>query len=1031
MWKLPDFFGVRIQKNLPALGTRVFLVLVFLCMGNFSLMAQSHFGKTFQHQHDEQCGALVIEKMQEKALGVYGSREYFESWMEDKIVEGERGAFNLRTQEDDSPRQIPVVVHIIHNGTPVGQGANIPEEQILSQIRILNEDYNRLNEDTVLTPVEFRGVAASANIEFVLARRDPEGLPTTGINRVMGSRTSYREGDIALISSIAFWPPEEYLNIWVLPMPRTILGFSSFPVADLPGLTEFPPTSRNIDGVGVNHIYFGTGGSADVEFRGRTATHEIGHFLGLRHIWGDGGCGDSDYVDDTPDQNGFNIDCQFTPRVTCGSRDMIENYMDYTQDQCMNLFTQGQVDRMNVVLASSPRRNSLLSSPGLVPPELFEIDLSIEKVISPSDFVCSPEVLPGVLVMNAGSETITSANVEISLNGTVIEQREFNLNLATAEIDTLYFNPLMLPIQGANTFEVEVLEVNNQPDQDPFNSYKRTNPSLAANIDLPYRLDLIRDFHLWDILNPDQGITWSSISLNIEGVSQELMYVNSYKYRERGEINYFISPRMDLSEIENAQLTFNMAYAPFDSEDFQDKLLVAVSTDCGNTFNLTGALYDKQDVTLATQPRTFSEFFPNAEDQFRREVVDLSAYAGQPNVRIAFIVVNGFGNNLFVKDIEILEEELFRYDFELVDLEEPLPVTAGLHSEEVLLVRNTGNLPINGFFVDRLYNRRDRETLVFEDFHIPIGESRTVGLPTMIEEGGNRLDYRIHQPSFDQNPGREDELRRHFVQRETEIRVPWRQDFNQVNGVGAWIRINPERNFPTWRTRVQDTEQDNVLALVNFVRGDSHWLASPLFDLSATGRASLFFDWAAGGFTGEDQVRLELIVSSNGGRSGTVIWSREGNEINTISGSGLPNPNTRADYESAFVNLSEFTGEGTEHSRVFFKVTDHGASNAALYLDNLELFLSDNPDPVDPGLDNTVIFPNPADDVFNISFNLSEHENVRIEFINMSGQVAYMVDFENTLNQTYSFSRALLSSGVFVVKITGQSISATKRLIIR
>ncbi|WP_198675311.1 T9SS-dependent choice-of-anchor J family protein [Pleomorphovibrio marinus] len=1008
-----------------------FSVLVFLCIGTGSAWSQVHFGKTFQHQHNEQCGVAVLEEIQEKALGVYGSREYFESWMKEKIKEQKRDASSMRTLQDGPPRQIPVVVHVIHTGTDLGVGANIPEEQILSQIRILNEDFNRLNEDTILTPNEFRDVAASANIEFVLARRDPDGMPTNGINRVQGSRLSYRASDISLISSIAFWPPEDYLNIWVLPLIRAELGFATYPIADLPGLDAFPPTSRNIDGVGVNFRYFGVGGNADPEYRGRTAAHEIGHFLGLRHIWGDGGCEASDFVDDTPNQDGANFECSLTPRFTCDSRDMVENFMDYTQDQCMNLFTRGQVERMDVVLASSPRRNSLLSSPGLVAPDLFDFDLSIEKVIGPDNFICTPEVVPSIVVMNVGTETVTQAEVEITLNGTVIELREFNLNLGTGEKDTLNFDFLTLP-EGENTFEVEILEVNNQPDQDPFNSFRRTRPNLASNMTLPYRLDMASDLGQWDILNPDQSITWSSISMAIDGVSQQMMYVNGYDYQQRGELNYFISPNMDLSQLENPQLTFNVAYRPFDNEFFQDKMVVAVSTDCGNTFDLTGPLYDREEVTLQTQPPSSLEFFPSSESQFRREVVNLAQYAGQPNVRIAFIVVNGWGNNLFIKDVEVFQEEVFRYDFEIVELEQPLPVTSGQQGDEVLRIRNTGNLPISfGFFIDRLHNRRDMDTQLFDDISIPVGESVSVAMPSLLRNGRNRLDYRLYQPNFDQNPGTDDEISRRFVQSEAEVVVPWRKDFDQENDLGRWTEINPERGFPTWRIFSLQEDGENVVGLENFTPGDSHWLSSPLFDLSETNRASLFFDLAAGGFSQANPISLEVLVSKDGGSSGTVVWSRTGEEINTVSGSGLPNPNTATDYEREFVNLNEFTGEGAEQTRVYFRVSEEGGSGAALYLDNVELFLSDNPNPVDPGLDNTVIYPNPAEDVFNIAFNLSEYENVRIEFINMSGQVAYSVDFDFTLNQTYSFSKALLNSGVFVVKITGQSISATKRLIIR
>src|SRR5690606_11786557 len=203
-------------------------------------------------------------------------------------------------------------------------------------------------------------LAAAANIEFVLAKQDPNGLPTNGVNRVVGLKAAYTPDDDALIGQLALWPPEEYMNIWVVPLQAPYLGYSSFPISELPGL-DFPPHTRETDGVTIDYRMFGTGGNASSHSAGRTATHEIGHYFGLRHIWGDGGCDVDDFVDDTPNQAMSNNSCPVSPRFTCDSRDMIEHFMDYTPDRCMNLFTSGQVERMDVVLNFSPRRASLVN----------------------------------------------------------------------------------------------------------------------------------------------------------------------------------------------------------------------------------------------------------------------------------------------------------------------------------------------------------------------------------------------------------------------------------------------------------------------------------------------------------------------------------------------------------------------------------------------------------------------------------------------------------------------------------------------
>src|SRR5690606_17093704 len=320
-----------------------------------------------------------------------------EGWIDQKIAARRRNPQIARTQADQ--RLIPVVVHVIHNGTALGAAANIPDAQILEQIRILNEDFRRLNPDASETPEEFLPVAADANVEFVLAKQDPNGLPTTGIVRVQGTKTSYDPNtDAVLISQLSQWNPEEYMNIWVLPLVQPYIGYASFPISDLPGL-EFSPSPANMDGVTIDYRYFGAGGNASSASLGRTATHEVGHFFGLRHIWGDGGCEVDDFVTDTPAQDSANNACiNDQSKFSCGNNNMIQNYMDYTPDACMNLFTEGQVERFDVVLANSPRRVTLVNNRATQDPILAGRDLSLFQIIQPVDAICDLNVLPQAIV---------------------------------------------------------------------------------------------------------------------------------------------------------------------------------------------------------------------------------------------------------------------------------------------------------------------------------------------------------------------------------------------------------------------------------------------------------------------------------------------------------------------------------------------------------------------------------------------------------------------------------------------------------
>ncbi len=249
---------------------------------------------------------------------------------------------------------IPVVVHVVYNSSV----QNISDAQIQSQLNVLNQDFRKLNSDLNLVPSTFAGLVADAEINFCLANRDPNGNTTSGILRVQTSKTSFSTNDGVKFSSSGgsnAWPSSQYLNIWVCNMSGGILGYA-----------QFPGGSASTDGVVIGYTCFGTTGTAQAPFnKGRTATHEVGHWLNLRHIWGDATCG-SDLVSDTPVHNTSNYGCPSHPRSnSCGtSAEMFMNYMDYVDDACMQMFSNGQKARMQALFVAGGSKASLVTSPG-------------------------------------------------------------------------------------------------------------------------------------------------------------------------------------------------------------------------------------------------------------------------------------------------------------------------------------------------------------------------------------------------------------------------------------------------------------------------------------------------------------------------------------------------------------------------------------------------------------------------------------------------------------------------------------------
>ena len=307
------------------------LLLICLCIIGLSLEAQRNCGS---HEH-------MLNQLEENPLmkiNMQKIEKFTKSYLENPLrLNGE-----IIT--------IPVVFHVVHNTN----SQNVSDAQIQSQLDVLNDDFRRMNADAD----DYWGdLGTDTEIEFCLASVGPNGNPTSGIQRQSTSQTSFAySGDPVKFNSSGgtdAWPADDYLNFWVCNLEGGLLGYAQFPGG--PDVT---------DGVVVDYAYFGNIGTATAPFDlGRTATHEVGHWLNLRHIWGDGGCGAEDFVSDTPKSNASNGGCQIGSK-SCGSDDMVQNYMDYSDDACMNLFTVGQSARMDALFTPGGARESLLTSVG-------------------------------------------------------------------------------------------------------------------------------------------------------------------------------------------------------------------------------------------------------------------------------------------------------------------------------------------------------------------------------------------------------------------------------------------------------------------------------------------------------------------------------------------------------------------------------------------------------------------------------------------------------------------------------------------
>lgn len=558
-----------------------------------------------------------------------------------------------KMQSNDTVYTIPVVVHVVWRTN----AENISDEQILSQIKILNDDFGRSNADTLNTPAIWQKVGTKLPFRFQLAKVDPQGQPTSGIVRVKTHVSSFSTTDAAKRSTKGgddAWDVSRYLNIWVCNLGSNLLGYGEFPSG----------IKSNTYGLICNYNAFGNMGAARYPYnQGRTATHEIGHCFNLFHIWGDdnGACTGTDYVDDTPNQGDQNYGCNKFPKMDKCAPDsngvMFMNYMDYSDDACLNMFTKGQADRM---VTTMKRFYPKLLNPLEIPsPQLSASDAGIQNAYAAAAGNCQGEVSVFANIKNYGSSTLNNADVMYKLDNNAAVLVKWQGNLLNKESIALQsFN--ISPGLGLHKLKIYTQQPNSNIDSVAVNDTSMVQFNMLAPqsgaLNLPYAEGFENSSFPGTSLavnNFDQKTTWvRTTASKYSGQASAMM--NNFNYNGVNQVDELVLPNLNLSSEAAPTFTFALAYQMYDTPKnaaSSDTLVVAISTDCGKTFN---ELYRKAGVNLSTaNPAYSSTSFSPATDQWRQEIVDLGAYSKSTNAIIKFRHINGFQNQLYIDDIDI------------------------------------------------------------------------------------------------------------------------------------------------------------------------------------------------------------------------------------------------------------------------------------------------------------------------------------------------------------------------------------------
>ena len=538
-------------------------------------------------------------------------------------------------------RVIPVVIHVMHDGGD----ENIPKEQVLNAIEIINEDFQLLNADQDMIVEEFDFMKANTGVEFRLAKLDPDGNCTEGITRTKTPLT-FDAGEN--VKDLISWNTSMYLNVWVVEDIASGAGGYAYYPGNAPG--------QDHEGIVINNGQFGgIGESGGSNFARRSLTHEIGHWLNLAHTWGstnennvETNCFSDDGVNDTPNTIGSAQNCTLGQN-TCGSLDNVQNYMDYST--CGRMFSSGQAARMNSAMESYDAgplgyyRRNLWQQSNL---EATGTNDGFENVCAPiADFTADKEMIC------LGEEVqFMDESYNAEVDGTWTWNWSFEGGDPATSTDQ---NPTVV-FNTAGEHNVSLTVTNSTGSGSQTYSNLISVSGSDSNTNAPFMEGM--EYSNWPLHSSDPNLNWV-----VENETSSTWYRSAaaahtgeasarinMRTVSRGATNSLISQPFNLTDVlADGELSFWYAHSPRSGEDSDERMRVYLSKNCGASWNIK---FTRQGTSLHTTETTHSNFVPDANEW---EYVDLSlsGYYGEPHVLIKFETVSDRTSNLFLDDINI------------------------------------------------------------------------------------------------------------------------------------------------------------------------------------------------------------------------------------------------------------------------------------------------------------------------------------------------------------------------------------------
>ena len=777
---------------------------------------------------------------------------------------------NNQTNKTQAVVTIPVVVHI---GLP--DPTLVTDATVQSQLDTLNFYYGTQPiGDSLRVYTPFRAAYGRTEIRFCLAQRTPTDLPTTGINRTVNSiiyTTTHPSDDLGA------WDPTKYLNIWVVRLGGGVLGYSF-----LPG-TFAPNDPRN--GFVNDYRAFGAGAAYLYPSYnlGKTAVHEIGHFFNLNHPWSDAsnassnpGCTLSDGCADTPPSAGPTFNCPSSPVIdACSGLPngvMFQNHMDYADDACMLLFTTNQCTRMNASVTLADRVGLTVSN-GCQPVLIGLNNAGISAILQPVNNLTTActSVPLSVTLRNFGSNNLTSAVINILLDGNLIAAQNFNGNLAPNTTTNISLSNLNIASLGAHVIKVHTTLPNGVPDTSPANDTSTVNITKIATVSLP----IIENFEGasfpstgWSANNPDAP---ASIPGQV-GFGWERGAFTSPSGTRSGRIDFFnystdqakdslISPDIDMTTpVGPKQISFDRAHASFRYPPIApniDTLEILVSTNCGASYTSVwkkyGAIISDPNSLNTVTTNTTAQYIPTATSEWLNEVVDISSAVGaSPIARVMFKSINRYGNDLYIDNINITGQ--FKRDLGVIAITSPLTNECINTITPQVTVKNFGSEVVNTFTIEYTV---DGANPLQTNVATPLASGATTTI-TLLTSGilttGNHvfrattLNPAGPSGAGDQNTGNDAQTKNILIRNITNAPPPVETFEGPVFPSVNWTIINPNGNN-TWVKKDQGYLSNNSAFIDNYnfnTFDQTDELQTPVFKTTGNGGVladSLIITW--------------------------------------------------------------------------------------------------------------------------------------------------------------------------------------------